>query len=56
MYMSSMLEELKVMADHSGYKFLYYLIEMAEMHALELANIEQVLSIDKAKVSNTNNN
>lgn len=55
-YISSMLDELKVMADRSGYKFLFYLIDMAEMHALELASKQQALSINKTTAPDTNNN
>ena len=37
-YIASLLSQLKCLSNRSGDRFLTYLIEMAEMYALELLN------------------
>lgn len=40
-YLSSLLHELKNLADNSGHKLLYHLINMAEIEATDILEREQ---------------
>ncbi len=47
-YIASLLSQLKCLSDRSGDRLLTYLIEMAEMHALDLQN-EKSQNMKEAK-------
>lgn len=38
-YISSLLHELKILADQSGYKLLYHLINMAEIESIDIQKL-----------------